>query len=144
MNENSRIYSTLPEGFMRHFITIKPNPNHYKDNTNKFEELLRYYKKHNISYWLREVKSPAGYLHIHGIISYPEADDFSKRLKQSKTIHKWFNRNVGFYTDVVMSGKVDDVINYIKGSSNILQREAFSNSLTLIEPLKGVKLSEPM
>lgn len=131
MDEKSKIYSNFDEGSMYHFITIKPNPDCYKDGTMLFKRLLEYYKSKNVNYWIREVKSPNDFLHMHGIITYNFSGD---KFRSLKTIQKWINRNIGYYTVIPIQGKVDDVISYIKDpQKNILCREAHSKSLLLIE-----------
>lgn len=132
MDEKDKIYSNFPKGSMYHFVTIKPNPNHYTTDSGLFKRLLEYYRLKGVHYWMREVKSPSGFLHMHGIITYDFKGD---KFKTLKAIQKWINRNVGYYTVIPIEGSVDNVIAYIKDPlKNILCREAHSSSRLLVEP----------
>lgn len=134
-SEFRNIYSCFRTGCVLHFITVKPDPAKL-NNTDQFKKWLTYLRTKKIEYWFREVKSPSGFLHFHGLIAYPSMEgDYHKMQKMRASIQRWVNRNIGLYNPLPTEGKIDNIILYICNEThNVPQREAFSNSVLLIEP----------
>ncbi|AXQ66609.1 MAG: putative replicase [Circoviridae sp.] len=100
-------------------ITIKSPPD---DNIHiRIVNLVDYLIKKDIVMWIVKCQSTSGYIHFHGILSFPESQSVDNKM--IKAVQRKINRDMGFFTiNPLYSGTalpaIDSYFNYIRASNN--------------------------
>lgn len=104
------------EQIFRHFVTIKPPRD--QDVSAGLEGFFKYLKKRKIRYWIVKCISECGFIHYHGIVSYPNDEPIENMIKNKLAFQRKVNRDLGFNLPLVMVNSIERVYMYIHSSRN--------------------------